>query len=147
MGRKTATRVGIAIALVALFVSCGSVEKQVELAVGGHSIAVEIAATPEARQQGLMHREELAADEGMLFVFPDERPRSFWMKNTPLPLSIAYIDRQGRILEIYDMEPFSLAPVPSRFSAKFALEVNQGVFEELGIGLGDRVEIPPLDAE
>lgn len=89
-----------------------------------------------------MHREELDPNAGMLFVFDSEELRSFWMKNTPLPLSIAFIDGDGRILEIYDMEPFSLAPVPSRFPARYALEVNQGRFSELEIRPGDRVEIP-----
>lgn len=117
-------------------------EVQAELVIDGHRFTVEIADTPELRQQGLMFRDELAPDAGMLFVFPDARTRSFWMKDTSIPLSIAYIAADGRILEMYDMEPFSLQPVRSRFPARFALEVNQGRFKELGIEPGDRVQLP-----
>jgi uncharacterized membrane protein (UPF0127 family) len=112
-----------------------------ELSINEHQFTVEIADTPEARQRGLMERRTLASDAGMLFVFPSSELRSFWMKDTLLPLSIAYIDSNLVIREIYQMDPLSLVPVPSRFPARFALEVNEGVFEELGIRPGDRIEL------
>lgn len=137
-------RVLLALTLPVIFGSCHD-DASARIDVGGHLFTVEIADTPEKRQQGLMYRDSLDENEGMLFVFPGEEMRSFWMKNTGIPLSIAYIDSRGVIREIHDMEPFSLAPVPSRFPAKFALEVNRGRFAELGIEPGDRIEIPVLE--
>ncbi|POQ98201.1 hypothetical protein AU468_14290 [Alkalispirochaeta sphaeroplastigenens] len=125
--------------------SCSSGEPhRVALEVGGHTFQVELARTEEERARGLMFREELGPDEGMLFIFPDSAIRAFWMKNTPLPLSIAYISARGVILEIRHMEPFSLEPVQARHPLKFALEVNQGRFQELGILPGARVDLSPL---
>jgi uncharacterized membrane protein (UPF0127 family) len=91
-----------------------------------------------------MNRDELAPGRGLLFVFPEAAPRSFWMKNTRIPLSIAYINSRGEILEIRDMEPLSLDPVPSRYPAKYALEVNRGRFGQLGITAGTVVELADL---
>lgn len=108
----------------------------------GARIYVEIADTPEERAEGLMFRSSLPADHGMLFVFPEPQPLAFWMKNTQIPLSIAYIDQDGTVLEIHDMEPYSLETVPSRQPALYALEVNQGTFERLGIEPGDRLRLP-----
>lgn len=115
--------------------------------VGDHPFRVELAVTEEQRARGLMFREDLAPEEGMLFVFPDSALRSFWMKDTPLPLSIAFISRAGVILEIHDMEPFSLEPVRSRYPARYALEVNRGRFSELGITPGDLIELEKLPAQ
>lgn len=135
--------------LVMIFLVSASCSAGAELPtvyVGEHPFRLEIAATPEERATGLMFREELDPDQGMLFVFPESAPRSFWMKNTPLPLSIAYIAADGTILEIYDMEPHSLEPVRSRFPAKYALEVNQGRFRELGIDRGTVIDLTKVPA-
>ncbi len=105
-------------------------------------IRVEVADTPEKKIQGLMFREFLPPDEGMLFVYEKEQKMAFWMKNTGIPLSIAFINKEGVLLEIYDMEPFSTLTIESRRSALYALEVNQGFFEAKGIRVGDRFEIP-----
>jgi uncharacterized membrane protein (UPF0127 family) len=109
------------------------------LVVGNARISAEIAATPGDREQGLMHRESMPEDHGMLFVFPEERVLNFWMKDTPLPLSIAFADAGGRILRIADMEPRSLETVSSRKPARYALEMNQGWFERNGVFPGDRI--------
>lgn len=114
-------------------------EELYELSIEGHTFRVEIADTPEERQRGLMERTELGEDRGMLFIFSEDRKLSFWMKNTLLPLSIAYIDSEGIIREIHSMTPLSLQPIPSRTSVRYALEVEQGRFDELGIEEGDRV--------
>ena len=127
---------------VPLALSACPADSLVELRVGPATFRVEVAATPAARQQGLMFREELGLREGMLFVFDRTEVRSFWMRNTPLPLSIAYIDERGVIVHITDMEPYSEAPVSSRFPARYALEVNRGAFADAGVRVGDRVEIP-----
>lgn len=141
MRRSAVTACLLSIVSAIAISGCNADERRVELMVGDHSFSVELARTEEEWQRGLMFRETLGADEGMLFVFPETRPRSFWMKDTGIPLSIAYIDAGGRILEIHDMEPFSLEPVRSRSPARYALEVNRGRFDELGIAPGDLVDI------
>ena len=113
-----------------------------EIRLGGRDMTVEVAATPETRRQGLMNRERLPEDRGMLFVFEDSRYRSFWMKDTSIPLSIAYIREDGTIMEIHELEPFSREPVESRAKARYALEVNQGTFSRLGVEAGDRILLP-----
>ncbi len=117
-------------------------ESTYQLEVGEQRLRIEIAATPETRSRGLMYRESLAEDAGMLFVFPDDREVSFWMKDTSVPLSIAYLRHDGTILEIHDMQPFSLDPVPSGRPVRYALEVNQGWFERNNVQVGMRVHLP-----
>ena len=127
-----------------LYPACTSAaEEHYFLQVGGHRLRVEVAATPDARSRGLMYRDSLAEDSGMLFIFPSDREVSFWMKDTSIPLSIAYLRHDGTILEIHDMEPFSLEPVPSGRPVRYALEVNQGWFERKEVGVGARVVLPP----
>jgi uncharacterized membrane protein (UPF0127 family) len=89
-----------------------------------------------------MERTELDENAGMLFVFDREAPRSFWMRNTLIPLSIAYIASDGRIVDIQDMQPLDEAPHPSAAPAQYALEVNQGFFEDNGVEVGDRAQLP-----
>lgn len=108
--------------------------------VGPHPVAAEVAATPDQRTIGLMYRFSLPADHGMLFVFPEPQPLSFWMRNTYIPLSIAYIDVEGRILNVVEMPPRSDATHPSRGEALYALEMRKGWFAERGIGPGAMVE-------
>lgn len=105
-------------------------------------VQVEIADTAVEWQTGLMGRTVLAEDAGMLFVFDQEQLLSFWMKDTLIPLSIAFIDSQGRILDIQDMQPLDETSHPSAAPAQYALEVNQGFFGERGIMVGDAVELP-----
>jgi len=120
-------------------------EQQLILAIANSAgetvnVRAEVASTPEERERGLMGRTELAEDAGMLFAFNREQPLSFWMKDTLIPLSIAYIDAQGRIVDIQDMQPLDETPHPSAEPAKYALEVNQGFFEARGIEVGNVVE-------
>lgn len=117
---------------------------EADIRVGERSLRVEVARTPRQRRLGLMHRSELPAGRGMLFVFEREQPLSFWMKNTLIPLDIAYIAADGRIVDIQQMMPLSLQGHPSAAPARFALEVQQGWFEAQGIAVGDRVAIPIL---
>ncbi|GHV78644.1 hypothetical protein AGMMS49944_04350 [Spirochaetia bacterium] len=105
-------------------------------------ITAEIARTDEQRERGLMGRQSLADGEGMLFVFERDRILSFWMKDTLIPLSIAYIAYDGRILEIHDMEPQNLLAIQSSRSARYALEVPQGWFARKGIKAGDVLIFP-----
>jgi uncharacterized membrane protein (UPF0127 family) len=107
-------------------------------------VRVEIADGPSEQERGLMYRTSLGEDRGMLFVFSSEQPRSFWMKNTKIPLSIAYIDSKGRITDILDMKPLDDEPphYTSSEPVQYALEVNQGFFEEKGVKVEDHAELP-----
>jgi len=111
------------------------------LHVGAAVFQTEIVDTPETREHGLMGRTDLTDQSAMLFVFPDEGNRIFWMKDTPTPLSIAYISKQGVLKEILDMEAFSLAPVPSKYSVPYALEVKQGAFARRNVHVGDTIPL------
>ena len=106
------------------------------------TVRSEIAAKQEERNYGFMNRKHIPAGTGMLFVFEEEQQLSFWMKNTPHPLSIAYIDKNGKIRDIFDMEPYSLSPILSTRSVMYALEVPKGWYDANGIKVGDHVEIP-----
>lgn len=106
------------------------------------TVNAELARTPEERNFGFMERKKIPDGTGMLFIFEYDRQLSFWMKNTPHPLSIAYIDSKGIIREIYDMKPFSLASVQSNVSVRYALEVPQGWFEKNQITPGAKISLP-----
>ena len=106
-----------------------------------HRFDVELADTAEAQSRGLMFRTELADDEGMIFPSDPPQVRSFWMKNTPLPLDIIYIGTDGRILNMYEMTtPYSLDSLYSADITSGVLELRGGLAKELGIGKGDLVE-------
>ena len=115
-------------------------------ASGGQRVEVEVEIADDyaERQRGLMERTELAENAGMLFVFDREQQLSFWMRNTLIPLSIAYIDAEERIIDIQDMQPLDETGHPSAEPAMYALEVNQGFFDERGVGVGDGVALPDL---
>lgn len=115
----------------------------VTLRINQWEISAEIADTLEKQQLGLMYRKTLPENSGMIFVYSRDSRKSFWMKNTSIPLSIAYIAKDGTIKEIYDMEPFSKRTTDSKFSVRYALEVNKGAFEKHGIKPGDKVEFLP----
>lgn len=108
---------------------------------GADTVQAEVARTFEEREQGLMYRENLPKGRGMLFVFPDAQIRSFWMKNTFIPLDIAYLDAELRIVDIQPMEPEKLDSHPSALPAMFALEVPLHWFEEVGIAVGDQAQV------
>jgi uncharacterized membrane protein (UPF0127 family) len=115
-------------------------------ASGGKKVEVRVEVADDLTEQakGLMDRTTLGENKGMLFVYPEERKLSFWMKNTLIPLSIAFIDSERRIIDIQDMKPLDDEP-PSYVSAEpaqYALEVNQGFFERRGVKVGDSVELP-----
>jgi len=105
-------------------------------------VNAEIAEKAEDRNHGFMERKNIPDGTGMLFVFEKDQILSFWMKNTPHPLSIAYIDSKGKIRNIYDMTPYSLSSIISTVSVRYALEVPQGWYKKNGITEGDTVLIP-----
>jgi uncharacterized membrane protein (UPF0127 family) len=113
----------------------------IELRVGGKKITAEVADEEQERATGLMFRETLGAHSGMLFVMPQPGPAGFWMKNTKVPLTIAYVDTRGVILELHDLEPHNENPVPSRFcTIAYALEMPRGWFTKNNIWPGERIE-------
>jgi uncharacterized membrane protein (UPF0127 family) len=116
----------------------------VALSINGHKITAEVAATPERRSTGLMHRFSLQPDHGMVFVFDYPEPQGFWMKNTFIPLSIAFIAADGRIINIDEMQPHDESIHPSRGPALYAIEMRKGWFTERGIRSGDVVKGLPV---
>lgn len=110
-----------------------------ELGVGMHRIEAEVAATGPARQVGLMKRTTLAAHRGMMFVFPQPARHCMWMKNTLIPLSVAFLDDDGRILNIAQMEPHSEVSHCAAKPARYALEMNAGWFESRRIDAGEKI--------
>ena len=105
-------------------------------------VKAEIAEKPEDRNHGFMERKNIPDGTGMLFIFDRDQLLSFWMKNTPHPLSIAYIDSKGKIRNIFDMNPYSTDSIKSTVSVRYALEVPQGWYKKNGITEGDTVILP-----
>jgi len=149
--RRLALALGVLLALAACGGDGGDGDGQadrptvvIETDEGEKEIAVEIADTDDERAVGLMGRESLPEDAGMIFVYPEPSEGGYWMKNTLIPLSIAFYDVDGEILRILDMEPCRSDPCPVydpgvRYAG--ALEVNQGAFERWGVREGDRLEL------
>jgi uncharacterized protein len=116
----------------------------IETADGEVEVPVEVADSPKEREVGLMNRESLPADAGMIFLFDEDSTSGFWMKNTLIPLSIAFADAEGTIVSILDMEPCEADPCEiydPGASYRSALEVNQGAFEDWGVQVGDRLSL------
>ena len=110
--------------------------------VAGIELEMELATTPEEQILGLMYRDILGDNEGMLFIFPKEKYLSFWMKDTRIPISIAFIKEDGRIVQIESMKHYSLDPSVSMEKVKYALEMNDGWFKAHNVKEGDIVKIP-----
>ena len=116
----------------------------IELTAGMHVIRAELAVTSAQQMVGMMFRKEMGANEGMLFANQDSSPRCFWMRNTLLPLSIAFIDDDGTIVNIADMQPLDETSHCSARPVRFALEVRQGWFAKRGIKAGFRLRGGPF---
>jgi uncharacterized membrane protein (UPF0127 family) len=152
-------RLSLACALLAAlsFASCAEGKKEitdspnpaleaVRIKVGKASVLAEMARTEAQRERGLMFRASLADGKGMLFVFDRDDRLAFWMKNTKIPLSLAYIASDGTIRQIADLEPLSLASVQAERSVRYALEVPRGWFDRAGVAVGDKVELAGIAA-
>ena len=111
---------------------------------GEYEMAVEIADDPQERSVGLMHRETLPDDAGMLFAWPEDTADAFWMRNALIPLSIAFLKADGTIVHIEDMEPLTDATHTSPEPYRYAIEANQGWFASHGVGAGDVADIPAI---
>lgn len=108
------------------------------------NLRLEVARTSAERAKGLMDRSSLASDQGMLFVFERPAQGAFWMKNTYIPLSIAFVSQDGVILDIQDMEPLSLEQHRPASAYSYAIEANKGFFSDNGIAAGDRVQLEDI---
>ena len=110
----------------------------IKLWLGRQEIMAEIAATQRELATGMMHRKEMGENEGMLFIMPFPQRAAFYMRNTYVPLSVAYIDTEGTILEIHDLQPLNEEPVPSRSERiHFVLETKQGWFDRNQVSIGN----------
>jgi uncharacterized membrane protein (UPF0127 family) len=116
--------------------------ERIKLAAGMHRMDVQVAATPEQRQTGLMFRKDMSQHEGMIFVFEQPTQQCFWMKNTLLPLSAAFIADDGTIVNIEDMKPLSLDAHCSAKPVRYVLEMNKGWFDKKGIKAGSKLQGP-----
>ena len=116
----------------------------IQLGAGMHNIRAEVAQTPEQRQQGLMFRRDLASHEGMLFVFEAPTPQCFWMRNTPTPLTIAFVADDGAIVNLADMKPFDESSHCSAQPVRYVLEMQQGWFAKRGIKAGFKLTGAPF---
>jgi|SRR6266550_380105 uncharacterized protein len=136
----------LAAALAAFPVAAADDIPVITLTINEHKAVAEVVTTPEQRANGLMRRFSLQPDHGMLFVFERPQPLGFWMKNTYIPLSIAFIDATGRIVSIDDMKPLDESTHWSKAPALYALEMKQGWFAGKGIAAGDFVRGLPVAA-
>ena len=126
--------------LFLIFISCQN-ETKAKIMINEKTYTVEVANTQEKRSKGLMFRKHLPENTGMLFVFSYEDYRYFYMKNTLIPLDIAYFDSQMKIVSIKQMEPLDETTVPSDKKAMYALEMNKGFFEKEKINVGDSAKL------
>lgn len=142
---RSAAVKGFILSIILIFCFLASCQKKkplkITLSINGRPLYVEVARTDARRRKGLMNRENLVWNEGMLFIFEEEKLLSFWMKNTKIPLSIAFIDKDGKVTDIFDMEPYSLESVTSTGMCRFAIEVNRGFFKESGLSAGDIINL------
>lgn len=112
---------------------------RIEITAGMHRIEAQVAASPQERQTGLMHRKEMPAHEGMLFVFEQPATQCFWMKNTLLPLTAAFVADDGTIVNLADMKPQTEDSHCSAKPVRYVLEMNQGWFAKRGIKAGSKL--------
>ena len=117
---------------------------RITIAAGLHLIQAQVASTPQERATGLMHRSELPTSEGMLFVFEQPAGQCFWMKNTLIPLTAAFVADDGTIVNLADMKPQTLDSHCSAAPVRYVLEMNQGWFAKRGIKAGFKLKAPPF---
>ena len=146
---STVHRILCALPLIAASLACAAQERAqklpaIRLNAGIHNIQAEVARTPDERATGLMFREKMPSNDGMLFAFEEPATQCFWMKNTLLPLSAAFIADDGTVVNIEDMQPRSLDSHCSNRPVRFVLEMNQGWFAKRGIKAGSKLQGPPF---
>jgi len=134
---QLAAALAVTITLAATMTSTSAqAQGLLELSAGIHRIQAEVASTPETRSQGLMYRKSLPTNRGMLFIFDHTAQHCMWMRNTLIPLSVAFIDEQGRIINVEEMQPQTEDNHCASHPAKFALEMDAGWFKQRGFSAG-----------
>ena len=114
----------------------------VTMQIGQRTFTLEVANNDEEKARGLMRRDSMPANWGMIFVFADADERTFYMKNTRIPLDIVFIDETGKVISIKQMQPYDLSLTPSDGPARWAIELNQGAAAAAGLKVGDNLKIP-----
>ena len=142
-----ARRLLAALVVATLCAGCDSAAGQsglpvVKMGVGKKTYDLEVANTRESRDRGLMHRDSMPADHGMIFVFPDEAVRGFWMKNTRIPLDIIYLTAAGKVVSVHQMQPHDRRTTESKGPAQYAIELNQGEAAKADVKEGDSLALP-----
>ncbi len=137
---------GNVLALLLLHAGCALAGPEIVITVGKTPVVAETAVTPQAREKGLMGRKSLAKNHGMLFVFQKPDYYRMWMRDTSIPLSVAFLDEKGRVINIEDMPPLSLELHASAEQALYALEMGRGWFSAHHVGTGSLVIMPSLRA-
>ena len=143
----TRTAAGLAMVLACTLTSAQDAPQQlpaIRLSTGMHVLQVQLAQTPEQQQIGLMFRKSMGTNEGMLFVFDEPRQQCFWMKNTLLPLSVAFIADDGSVVNLDNMKPQTLDSHCSTKPVRFVLEMNVGWFDKRGIKAGSKFAGEPF---
>jgi len=115
----------------------------VKMEIGGRNFNLEVARTAADQDKGLMDRDSLPDDHGMIFIFPDDEIRSFWMKNVHFPLDILFLDSAGRVVSFHQMRPYDENNTSSDYPARYAIELNKGIADQLGVKVGDELPLPP----
>jgi len=110
--------------------------------IGSEQFALEVARSPAEQETGLMKRDSMPKDHGMIFVFPNDEVRKFWMKNTRFALDILFLDAKGKVVSIHQMKAYDLHETSSDLPARYAVELNDGAAAESGVKTGDDVDIP-----
>jgi hypothetical protein len=129
--------------LLSSLLACGGGRlPTIEVRIGGEEFRIEVARSGAEKARGLMHRRRLGVREGMLFAYDTDEHMSFWMKDTAIPLTLAFLSRDGQILQIAELKPLSLKPVTSQRAARYALELPLGTLDRLGVRVGERIELP-----
>jgi uncharacterized membrane protein (UPF0127 family) len=136
--------VGMLLSISAVLSCSSGLEERIKVVIGGESFRIEVARTDEQKRQGLMDRRSLGDREGMIFVYETDQHLAFWMKNTTIPLTLAFLSKDGQILQVEQLKPLSLKSVMSERAVRYGLELSAGVLDELGVGVGDHVELPAV---
>ena len=138
---------GLALFCVAVTAVVGAAAGQVAIEAKGHRILAEVADTPDARDRGLMFRTALPPDRGMLFVYPNDARHCMWMRNTDVPLSVAFLDGHRRVINTDEMAPHTDASHCATGPARYVLEMPAGWFDQHGVGAGTRLDFTVAPAQ
>lgn len=146
--KKISLFLTLVVAFAAVNVSAATPFSKIKITLGSKDLTVELAETPDQHERGLMFREKMGTDEGMLFIFKNAETRFFWMKNTLIDLSIGYFDASGTLIDIQEMKSGKgvtsdtlLPSYPSSSPAKYALEMNKGWFDKNKVKIGTKLKV------